>query len=223
MAVQTFEYTGAEQTYTPTPRMTYCVVEICGGGGGGGGAGGGVNTQSVGNGGGAGGYAASWYSAATIGASQKYYVGYGGAGGVATGGNGTAGDQTYFGNPALMAVSGGQGGTGRVGVTYWYTEYNGGGAGGTMTSGTANIVSGAGGRGTPGISAYLTIATSYTIVGGHGGSGRLGLGGGGAAGSNVGGNGTGRGGGGGGSGSTTVNHVGASGSNGIIIITEFCD
>jgi hypothetical protein len=73
------------------------------------------------------------------------------------------------------------------------------------------------------MSAFLTIAVSYTIVGGHGGSNHLGIGGGGAAGANVAGAGTGRGGGGGGSGALSVGHAGAAGSDGIIIVTEYCD
>jgi hypothetical protein len=84
---QTFTANG---TYTPTPGMVACVIEVQGGGGAGGGAGGATSTNvSLGAPGASGSYAKGKFTAADIGASKAVTVGAGGAGvSAAAGGNG---------------------------------------------------------------------------------------------------------------------------------------
>lgn len=78
--IQTFNYTGSSQTYTPTPGMLYCIVEMVGGGGSGGGNASPSVAQVRGGGGGACG-GRSTFSAADIGSSQTVTVGVGGSAG----------------------------------------------------------------------------------------------------------------------------------------------
>jgi hypothetical protein len=218
LTVQVFAATG---TYTPTTGMKYCIVEICGGGGGGGGAGGNLaNSQSVGGGGAAGGYAKSFYPASTIGANKAVTIGAFGAGGTNTGGNGGAGTASTFG--ALMTANGGPGGNGLTAQTGFYVV--GGGLGGTASGG--NIYSTTGSNGRPGISMFLTIGASFSIMGGDGGANTLGVGGVGASGTGAGNVGKGYGCGGGGGavamGATPVaGRAGGNGQPGYCIIFEY--
>lgn len=105
--IQVFTYTGSSQTYTPTPGMSYCTIEVIGGGGGGGGMAVTGSHASAGSGGGAGGYARLTASAATIGASQTVTVGAAGGGGAAGAHNGTGGGTTSVGS--LVSATGGGG------------------------------------------------------------------------------------------------------------------
>ncbi len=106
--VQTF-YTPGAATYTPTPGMKYCKVEVQGGGA----SGSSPNFPSSGTGGGGGGYAIGLFDAATIGASVALTIGAGGLGVVGTDGN--DGGDTLFG-AHITAQGGAKGiGTGTIG------------------------------------------------------------------------------------------------------------
>jgi hypothetical protein len=115
-------------TYTPTPGMAWCQVQVLGGGGAGGGAP--STTPSTGaasGGGGAGEYAVGVFSAVTIGASQTVTIGAGGIG--VSGANGGNGGTTSFG--ALITAGGGQGGIGGVSGNNAGVSGGVGGTGGT--------------------------------------------------------------------------------------------
>jgi hypothetical protein len=141
--VQRFTASG---TYTPTPGMLWCEVEMVGGGGGGGGwVNATANQHGGGGGGGAGGYVKALLTAAQVGASQAVTIGAGGTGSTGSGVNGAA---TTLG--ALLTAGGGTGsassGTsaGNIGlVSRWI-----GGAGGTVNVATgANVSSQTGQQG----------------------------------------------------------------------------
>lgn len=146
VVVQTFMTPGA-YTYTPSPGMKYCNVEVQGAGG----SGASPNFPQAGNSGGAGAYARKVFDAATIGVSQSITVGAGGA--AATGANGNAGGATDFG--ALINCTGGAGGVGSGGA---------GGPGGTATGGDLNAF---GGQGSGSMAVTTPTGTSYIVgVGG---------------------------------------------------------
>ncbi len=225
--VQTFTASG---TYTPTPGMLYCIIEVLGGGGGGGGTVAAVgNTQAAGLIGAAGGYAKGVFPASLIGASQVVTVGAAGAGGPTGGNNGTTGGTTSVG--ALISATGGTGGVGFTTVMASYILFGGGaGAGGTGTGGFLQVT---GDGGTPAfgiIAATLSTPYASILTGGKGGSSIYGVGGtplgpggtdgsGQANGSNASGYGSG-----GSAGCSASGGGAASGGNGtagIVIITEF--
>ncbi len=163
IAVQTFIVSGP---YTPSPGMTYIVVEGVGGGAAGGGAGGATSTYvSLGAPGTAGCYGRAFYTAAQIGTSQSVIIGAGGA--PVSGGIGGNGGQTYFGS--LLGLPGGIGGNTLTNQTA--PTVNGNGA--TSAAGTgANITQTPGG-----VSSVSTAYTSNVGASGAGGTSLLGTGG----------------------------------------------
>lgn len=209
-------------TYTATPGMKYCIVELLGGGGGGGGTAATSGTNvGVGGGGGAGEYARGVFTAAQVVSPTAVFIGGAGIpGSSGTGGQGGAGGNSSFGNSPLMSAYGGQGGT-----------YSGSQPNSAISLGGVGGVGGAGGAihvtGSPG-------QTSFSIEGvGSGGSGGVGTFGGGAqnivAITNLNGNGNpgaaaqsyGSGGGGAVSGVVATGNNGGAGFAGVCIITEF--
>ena len=209
--VQTFPSSG---TYTPTPGMVYCVVEMVGGGGGGGGTP--TATSSSGCAGGAGGsgaYSKGLFSATTIGTSQTVTVGAGGSAGANA--NGGSGGTSSLGS--LITAPGGGGGA--VNITRTSSA---------VFTGSAAAIAGTGGSinapGTAGTMGVLLIGSN--VLSGNGGSTLWGGGGIGVTGTNNGGTSAAANSGGGGSGSivfgvTGVNAAGGSGGTGLVIITEY--
>lgn len=117
-------------TYTPSPGMQFCIVEVLGGGGGAGGsAAGTATTEAFGAGGASGEYASGYFTASTIGSSQTITIGTAGSGGVGSAA-GTGGGNTSFGS--LITCFGGTGGAGGTSSTNGLV---GGGTGGTGGSG----------------------------------------------------------------------------------------
>lgn len=204
IGIQTFTSSG---TYTPTPGMTFCVVEGVGGGGGGSGAAtNSAGNVSIGSPGSAGAWAKAMFTAAQIGTSKPVTIGAGGAGA------GIAGGATSLGS--LLSIPGGVGGSALNNVAP--PTFNGAGAIAAAPTG-ANIAS------SRGIAPGYSIAISATSAfGGAGGSGPFGTGGGVAA-NTTGISGTGNGA--GGSGSATLGAVaavtGGAGSGGLIFILEY--
>jgi hypothetical protein len=152
-------------TYTPSPGMKQCIVEICGGGGGGAGASTAAPNRimGAGSGGGSGGYSKKVFTSAQIGASQTVTIGVGGNGSSGYG-NGSPGGTTSFGS--FLTASGGSGGTPVFtggGVNYQVAN---GGGGGVGSGGDINFA------GTPGGSCYVQPGNNNTPVayGGFGGS-----------------------------------------------------
>jgi hypothetical protein len=137
IVTQTFTGSG---TYTVTPGMVNCIIEVCGGGGGGGGTTT-STTFSVGGGGGGGGYARKLFTSATIGASQTVTIGTAGTAGAVGGGTGGTGGTTSVG--ALISATGGAGGVG--GISGGNSAA--GGAGGVGSSGDFNTTGNYGGMG----------------------------------------------------------------------------
>lgn len=208
VAIQSFTSSG---TYTPTSGMIYCIIECQGGGGGGGG---GNNSQSgAGGGGGAGGYSRGVFSSGTIGVSQTVTINSGGGGN--SGAAGSTGGSVSVG--ALISANGGTGGGTPSGGPSGTA-----GTGGTATGGTVNITGGTAQAGQ-----NAANAGTPTYYGGIGSNSMFGVGGSTVAeqSSHVAGkNATGFGaGGGGGAASDGTNTTGGSGTNGIIIITEYCN
>lgn len=192
--------TTGSSTYTPTAGMVYCIVEVLGGGGGGGNVTSGANATAAG--GGAGGYGKSILSAATVGASKTVVVGV-------AGGNATAGGTSSFG--AIISCTGGQpgttNGTGNTISTL-------GGAGGASTGADFNVtgdsgdcscnggsVGGANISGKGASSLYGSGARS--VLSGANGDNATGFGA-------------------GGSGAFGNGQSGGSGTQGIVIVTEYC-
>ena len=246
--VQTFYYTGANQTFTAPAGVTsvqYLVVAGGGGGAEGGGGGGGfvtgtlpvvpgnTYTVTVGNGGAPGnanGNAANGQNSVFASVTA-----IGGGGGGAQNNNGLAGGSGGGGGAEGGGSSGGagtggqgyNGGNGQPTPNPNYAAGGGGGAGGAGGAATGSpYTNGAGG---PGLSSSLSGANVY-YAGGGGGSDCCGGGccningpggiGGGGAGSNsgVGSNGTANTGGGGGGGFGDSNSSGGHGGSGIVII-----
>ena len=197
IAIQMF--TSGSGNYTPTAGMGSCIVEIIGGGAGG------MTAQSGiygAPGGGAGGYSSKLYLATTIGASQPYSVGAGGA----TDANGS---DTTFGTGGTLITA--HGGSAAASVTAP-------GVGGVGVGGTTNLHGGAGGIGSQ---------TDNLLNGnfsGFGGSSYYGKGAaakGNSSGFGNGGIDFGSGGGGGLDTSGLGTQHGGAGSGGLVIITEF--
>ena len=191
-------------TYTPTAGMIQCYVE-CVGGGGGSSGGNGALPQFLGGAGGGGAYSAKLFTSSEVGTSKPYNVGVGGAAGnssapATVGGNG--GDTTFA---AIITAGGGVGSPGDVSS----------GAGGSASGGDINI------NGQGGVQS-VAIGVGPSNCGTSGGSSFIGFGGQGLTTNGVGNAGQAYGGGAGGS----INDasgavVGAAGSSGIIIITEY--
>ena len=162
-------------TYTPSPGMTFCDVDIFGGGGGGGG--GCLEAASTacsgGGGGGGGGHAYGRFTAAEIGASQTVTIGAAGSAGAAAtsnttaGGNGGGGGETHLGS--LLAC---WGGTGGAGGQLAATGSGGGGGASTVTAGNASGATGGAGAAGGGAGGSATTGTgASTLWGGSGGGG----------------------------------------------------
>jgi hypothetical protein len=190
----------SSSTYTPSAGMLYCIIEMVGGGGGGGGVSG--NTGGCGA---AGAYIKALLTAAQIGASQAITIGAAGTGGISGGGVGGSGGGTTVGS--LLSCTGGTGGSASAGVP---------GTGGTATVTTGTpILAMNGSRGTYVYTANLTSAPGACSLLGFGGYGAV------TNGPNAGGDATGYGAGGGG-GNSPGSAAGGAGSQGVVIITEFC-
>lgn len=205
---QVFTSTG---TYTPTPGMYTCDIEVVGSGGGGGGCAATNGTQyASAGGGGGGGYARKTVFASTIGASQAVTIGAAGTAGSTAGGTGGTGGTCSLG--AIVSATGGIGGTGG---TPGASGQSAGGAGGAGSGGDFNCT------GSPGTWGICTFGGA--IMGSTGGSSFFG---GGAQGSAA--NATGTTAfayGGGGSGSNIINSAsgtaGGAGFKGIVVVTEY--
>lgn len=194
-------------TYVPTSGMTQCYVECIGGGGGSSGF---DASSSNGNcdGSGGGAYSARMFTATQIGASQSYSVGSGGAGGIGGAGSseipGSNGGDTTFGS---FLVAGG-------GVAGFSTAP---GTGGIATGGDINI-NGQMGEPVPFPSSETGTKGGSSLMGFGGGTPTSGIStdpdakyngnlyGGGASGCYI---------------NTGSAFTGASGAQGIIIITEY--
>jgi hypothetical protein len=132
-SIQTF--TSGSGTYTRPAGVTKALVYVTGGGGGGGAPGGG---NGGGGGGGAGGTAIKWV---TLGATESYTVGNGGAAGA------YAGYSSSFGSHCTATAGNASGGPEQA-----QGDDNAGGAGGVGSSGDINIPGGGGGHGHSGSS-----------------------------------------------------------------------
>lgn len=202
-------------TYTPTPGMDYCIIEVVGGGGGGGGVHSDNSQQAGGGGGGAGGYSRRVLSAAQIGSSQTVTIGAGGPGGIGAV-NGTDGNTTSVG--VLISASGGGGGfLGSGGKSSSAL----GSSGGIGSSGDINIQ---GGWGDSAIGAFSNDGTVVVALSGGGGTSYFGGGGGSVAdtGGQLNGNpGASYGSGGSGAVASGGSATGGAGKIGIVMITEF--
>lgn len=218
VVVQTSTTFPVPGTYTPTPNMQYCIVELVGGGGGGGGvASTDANTAAAAAGGGGGGYARRLLTAAQIGVSQVATIGVGGTGGAAGNNNGIAGGTTSLG--ALLSATGGSGGNGTAGATVTSSTAAGVG-GGVGSSGDINLQ----GQNSGGGHVWFNAASFAFGLSGDGGNSYFGPGTTGGSGNNNGGNGTV---GAGGAGATAnpsngTGQAGGNGGDGFMIITEFC-
>lgn len=197
IAVQVF--TSGSGTCTFTAGMGSCIVEIVGGGAGGATASGGVIGA---NGGGAGGYVRKFYLATTVGVSQAYSVGAGGA-------TDTVGGNTTFGAGGTLIT--GSGGAASAGTA---TP----GIGGAASGGDINVQGGPGG---------ISIQSGAVANGSFSGCGGASIYGNGAPArgesTGVGNVGTvyGSGGGGGVDLTGAGSQAGGAGASGIVIVTEF--
>ena len=206
--IQTFTSTG---TYTPTPGMINCIVELVGGGGaGGGGAMTNGSQVSVGCGGGGGEYAKGLFTASTIGTSQAVTIGA--AGTVNSGSTGGNGGTTSLGS--LITAIGGSGGTTAGPAVATNSEGTLGGTGGT--GGNFRIPGCAGGG-------AFGATTPGGFISGQGGNSFFGAGGISVAPNSAGIAGLGYGAGGSGAALQIVqgSNNGGAGTNGIVIITEY--
>jgi len=213
--VQKFTSSG---TYTPTTGMVYAVIEFLGAGGGGGGTAGGTSSTSGSGGGGGGAYGKKVVTSAQIGSSASVTIGAGGS--AASGNNnGSTGGTTSVvltGTGGLtLSATGGTGGYGSTNAAGGTIVSAGGGGGSTVTNSDYSV---SGGYGSCGIA----TGSAFAIAGGGGGSalapynpnpqgggqnsaglaGTLGQGGSG----NV---------------SNNSSFAGATGGNGIVIVTEY--
>lgn len=150
--VQKFTSSG---TYTPDPKMRYCVIECVGGGGAGGGVALGTTRAIGGGGGGSGGYSRTTASEATIGASKTVTVGAAGGGG--TGSSGSAGGDTSVGS--LCIAKGGGGGE----LNNFSTNFGAAGDGGVAGTGDVAV------SGNPGENGEIYPSASANLA--HGGAG----------------------------------------------------
>lgn len=199
-------------TYTVTPGMVYCIIEVLGGGGGGGGSAGAAGQGGGGGGGSAGAYARSVVTAATIGASQTVTIGAQAAGGTAGTNNGSNGNTCSLGS--IVSAGGGTGGTGAASVAAAQSTSSSDGS----STATGDFTS----QGQAGFAGITLSGVGGTIVGGQGGSTLYGAGGRGrvAVGTGITGSGYGAGGG-GGVGFNGTAAAGGTGALGVVIITEF--
>ena len=214
-------------TYTPSTNMLYCDIELQAGGAGGGGVSGAVSQFAAASGGGGGAYMRIRASAAQIGASANGIVGAKGNGGAAGANNGNDGTLTS------ITISG----------STWTSGPGIKGLGCASSAVAQNILGGAGGTNTTAANATLlddipgqvggygttsNFAGSGMIFSLNGGNSHKGYGGAGSSSSATisvaGSNGSGKGS--GGSGATTANHnvtaKGGDGTDGLVIITEYC-
>lgn len=199
-------------TYTTPANCTGIIVVAFGDGGGGGGAATAAVSAAVGGGGG-GGACVQKYYVVTPSLACTCSIGSGGAGGLSTGANGTAGAGTTFtANATTITASGGSGGTGQAAGTVASTAT--GGAGGAASGGDING---------PGPNGYYGITFSgVTAISGAGASTAFGRGGGSrTTGSGLNPAGFGSGGGGACVANGSAAAAGAAGMGGLIIIYEY--
>lgn len=217
IAIQKFTASG---TYTPNPKMIYCVIECWGAGGGGGNVLAASNYNLYASGGGSGGYSKLTATAATIGASKAVTIGAGGAGNSAastTTANNVFGGDTSVGT-ICIAKGGSNGGYAQGGV-----QVSGVGIGGSTTGAVGDITA----AGINGLAGFYSgvVGQDLQTVAGSGGSTMLGGAGAGAvdaSGASAVAN-TGSGGAGGSQYHTTnANRAGGTGGSGLVIITEYC-
>lgn len=207
----------ASGTYTPSTGMLYCQAIVKGAGGGSGGCATTAGTQSAVSGGGGGGaYSYSLLTAATVGASQTVTIGAGGTAGTAGNNAGGAGGASSLGT--LVTANGGAGGSGgpNTGSPPFIGSTT--GAGGT-TGGTGDFKL-AGGAGLVGV---CIAHTQYQASSGGGSPmGTLNASTSNAAAAAIAGV-SGSGGAGGVLAQSSASIAGATGGNGVIIITEYCN
>lgn len=227
--VISFSATG---TYTPTVGMKYCIVEAVGGGGGSGGCNAGsVTAIVVSGGGGGGGYAKALYTSTQIGASQLITIGTAGAAGTTVAGGGNGGNTLFGIAGSLMSCNGGTGGVLGTQAGNFPVQAIQGGLGGISTVSTGQpILLMNGESADPSYGSLNGLGTA--LMTGNGGSSMMGVGGRGTATffNNTGAGGTvgvtGIGSGAGASGSSTSGtgsptRLGAAGTAGRLIITEY--
>ena len=205
---------GTPQTWTKPSNLVFLEVEALGGGGGGGGVDGvGAGNCTGGRGGASGAYFKHTYLESELSSTENYYVGGGGAGGLAGANDGSAGTDTGF---KTLIAGGGGGGLGAP-------------AGSSVTIlGATGTLPGAV-TGTPDISVPGQYATNGFRISGtdfipsSAGNSVYGAGGYGMAGSGAGANATGYGAGGGGAAVNGVatNYAGGNGAPGLLIIREY--
>jgi hypothetical protein len=213
-------------TYTPSTGMKYCLVEMVAGGGGGGGAQAYTNFMSAGAGGGAGAYARSLFTYAEAN-GQAITIGLGGAGGTSAGTKGSTGGTSQFGT--YFTLTGGVGGNGDPWIASrdlkWFQSR--GGVGGSVSSGSGNMISMGGATGGSGSVTWSNIADVNQYWASAGGAGASTLLGNGGINNDAGAGSAGTGWGSGGSGALSVDgstgYAGGSGRPGICVILEFCD
>lgn len=207
----------ASGTYTPTPGMSFCIVEAVGGGGGSGIVVATSSTQVASSGGAqAGAYGKSKFTYSQVAAGVACTIGTGGVGGIgASLSSSTSGSNTSFGS--LMTVSGGArslaGPTSALSTTVLSVP-----ASSTQSITGANLYQKTGEPGSWGCS-----NSDGNQLGGSGGSTPLGAGGLGSGNTGSANPGTGYGAGGGGTCSTISSAAknGAAGANGVIIVWEY--
>lgn len=207
--VRTYLNAVSPATWTKPAGLKYVVVEVQAGGGGG--AGTGSSSSAGGGAGGAGGYAKETIQASSLSATETVTIGTGGAGGSSGDNNGATGGTSSFGS--YLSATGGTGGI-KAGGSAGALPNRSGGIGGTGTGGDINSVGMAGGNG-----GTLSGGTG----GGNGGSSMFGAGGLGPIqdGSGAAASGQGAGGSGGFTDGSASAVAGGSGSEGIVIVTEF--
>lgn len=200
----------ANDTYTPTPGMVFCIAELVAGGGAGGGSAGTAGQAGAGGGGGGGAYASGVFTAADIGASKAVTIGAGGTVGAAGNVAGNNGGVSSLG--ALLTANGGAGGAGSAstaGAAFGGAR----GLGGTTGSGSFVIGGGLGGAG------IVVLGSAGVAMPGPGGGSQFAPTKGGNRGSPS--AGIGYGGGGDGGYATSANVTGFAGAPGVCAITEF--
>nr|DAJ95712.1 MAG TPA: tail fiber protein [Caudoviricetes sp.] len=169
--------------FTPTPGMTFSIVEVQGAGGGSGGVPA-TGSSSVGasGAGGSGAYAKGIFTAVQIGSSQAVTIGVGGAAGTAGGGDGGTGGTSSFGSLIVCPGGNGGGSTGSTAISFPTSR---GGSTETTAPTGGNIIStkGKAGAGSTVVNGSVgnlgTGAASPYSAGGTGGDGENGSGAGG--------------------------------------------
>jgi hypothetical protein len=227
-AVISYQYLTSGTAYTAPSNLIYADVECMGGGGQGGGAtsSSGNTNWGLGGGGGAGGYLKKRFTSAQLGASATYTIGAGGSGSAAgsTGGNGGSSTFTPAGSGSVLTASGGNGGVATNNTSAGFTVA--GGTAGGGTNGDFNLTTQAGFKA---ISANA-FNNNFNCVAGNGGESAfwsfpgqggtaISASGASMAGTNA--AGYGAGGGGGACNGTSGSATGGTGSQGIIVVTEY--